>query len=147
MWIGWKWLGAGTLIGAVVWLTIRVREQEAILAQLQTQCSQTEEHNRQLQARWKADLARLSTQPSPPSPAHGPSRLLAERTDDLRQIQGIGKIYAERLARGGFRTYAAMAAATPEQLQQACPSRAPLPPDYAGWIAAARQLVPSYETS
>ncbi|MFM7173088.1 MAG: helix-hairpin-helix domain-containing protein [Caldilinea sp.] len=141
MWIGWKWLGAGALIGAVVWLTLRLREQEAMLAQLQMQCSQAAEQNRQMQARWNADLARLSTQRSQKSP------LPAERIDDLRQIQGIGKVYAERLARGGFRTYAAVAAATPEQLRQACPSRAPLPPDYAGWIAAARQLAPSHETS
>jgi predicted flap endonuclease-1-like 5' DNA nuclease len=63
-----------------------------------------------------------------------------EPVDDFEPIQGIGKIYEQRLYDAGIRTYAALAKATPEVLQSACPSRSPIPPDYSGWIEAAKRL-------
>jgi predicted flap endonuclease-1-like 5' DNA nuclease len=63
-----------------------------------------------------------------------------EPVDDFGPIPGIGKIYEQRLYSAGIRTYAALAQATPEMLQQAVASRAPIPPDYTGWIEAARKL-------
>ncbi|MFN3333429.1 MAG: helix-hairpin-helix domain-containing protein, partial [Caldilinea sp.] len=63
-----------------------------------------------------------------------------EPVDDFEPIPGIGKIYEQRLYSAGIRTYAALAQATPEMLQQAVASRAPIPPDYTSWIEAAKKL-------
>lgn len=60
--------------------------------------------------------------------------------DDFEPIPGIGKIYEQRLYDAGIRTYADLAQATIEQLQQAVASRSPIPPDYAAWIEAAKTL-------
>jgi len=64
----------------------------------------------------------------------------SEPVDDFDMIPGIGEVYKRRLYDAGIRTYAALANATPELLEQACASRSPVPPDYAGWIEAARKL-------
>jgi len=63
-----------------------------------------------------------------------------EPVDDFEPIPGIGKTYEQRLYDAGIRTYAALAQATPETLTQAIASRSPIPPDYAGWIEAAKKL-------
>lgn len=64
----------------------------------------------------------------------------SEPVDDFDTIPGIGEVYKRRLYDAGIRTYAALANATPEALQQICASRSPIPPDYAAWIEAARKL-------
>lgn len=80
------------------------------------------------------------------------ARLLAEESDtvgvvwsgdpvdDFEPIAGIGKTYEQRLYDAGIRTYAALAQATPELLQQAITPRSPIPPDYASWIESAKKL-------
>lgn len=60
--------------------------------------------------------------------------------DDFEPIKGIGKVYEQRLYNAGFRTYAALAAATPEQLAAACQARSGIRPNYVSWIAEARKL-------
>ncbi len=60
--------------------------------------------------------------------------------DDFEPIRGIGKIYERRLYAAGIRTYAALAAATPDQLAAACQARSVVQPNYASWIAQARKL-------
>lgn len=63
-----------------------------------------------------------------------------EPVDDFEKIPGIGEVYKRRLYDAGVRTYAALASVTPQQLEEICASRSPVPPDYVGWIEAARRL-------
>ncbi len=58
--------------------------------------------------------------------------------DDLTLIRGIGPKYATQLAAAGITTFAALAAASPEELQQAVNAPTWQKPDYAGWIAEAK---------
>ncbi|MCB0022734.1 MAG: helix-hairpin-helix domain-containing protein [Caldilinea sp.] len=60
--------------------------------------------------------------------------------DDFEPIKGIGKVYEQRLYDAGIRTYAALAAATPEQLAEMCQARSAVQPNYESWIAQARKL-------
>jgi predicted flap endonuclease-1-like 5' DNA nuclease/uncharacterized RDD family membrane protein YckC len=60
--------------------------------------------------------------------------------DDFEPIEGIGPVFEQRLYDAGIRTYAALSAATPDQLAQIVNAAKPAQPDYAGWIAQARQL-------
>ena len=58
--------------------------------------------------------------------------------DDLTLIRGIGPKFASQLAAAGITTFAALAAATPEQLREAVNPPTWQKPDYAGWIAEAK---------
>ncbi len=60
--------------------------------------------------------------------------------DDFEPIRGIGKVYEQRLYDAGFRTYKALAAATPGQLAEACQARSAVQPNYESWIEQARKL-------
>ncbi len=60
--------------------------------------------------------------------------------DDFELIVGIGPVFEQRLYDAGIRTYAALAAATPDQLAQIIKAPRPAQPDYASWIAQAQQL-------
>lgn len=60
--------------------------------------------------------------------------------DDLEPIKGIGKVFEQRLYDAGIRTYARLAAATPEELARICGSNLPVKPDFASWIEQARAL-------
>ncbi len=61
--------------------------------------------------------------------------------DDFEPLGGIGQVYEGRLYDAGICTYAALAAATVEQLAEICKAPAWRTPDYATWIAqAAAQL-------
>lgn len=59
--------------------------------------------------------------------------------DDFEPIKGIGAVYEQRLYSAGIRTYAALAATTPEQLLQICHTGGPVAPDVASWIEQARR--------
>lgn len=59
---------------------------------------------------------------------------------DLTAIRGIGLVFQQRLYDAGIRTYAALAAATPDQLAQIVNAPRPAQPDYASWIAQAQEL-------
>lgn len=62
--------------------------------------------------------------------------------DDLTRIKGIGNVTAARLAGAGFDGYAALAAATPEQLQAI--DRLPgSPADWSDWVNQAKALMPA----
>jgi len=61
--------------------------------------------------------------------------------DDFEPLEGIGKVFEQRLYDAGIFTYAALAAATPEQLTEIIQARPPAQPDYASWIAQAQRLV------
>lgn len=60
--------------------------------------------------------------------------------DDFDGLPGIGEIYERRLYGAGICTYAALAAATPEQLAEICKAPSMRTPDYAAWIAIAADL-------
>ncbi|MFN2134655.1 MAG: helix-hairpin-helix domain-containing protein [Candidatus Promineifilaceae bacterium] len=60
--------------------------------------------------------------------------------DDFEPLEGIGVIYERRLYNAGYCTYEALASATPEELEKVCRPPAFHKPDFAGWIAAAREL-------
>jgi predicted flap endonuclease-1-like 5' DNA nuclease len=61
--------------------------------------------------------------------------------DDLEPIKGIGKVFEQRLYDAGIRTYARLAAATPEELAGICGANMPVKPDFASWIEQARGLL------
>ena len=61
--------------------------------------------------------------------------------DDLEPIKGIGKVFEQRLYDAGIRTYARLAAATPEELASICGGNMPVKPDFASWIEQARSLL------
>jgi predicted flap endonuclease-1-like 5' DNA nuclease len=61
--------------------------------------------------------------------------------DDFEILEGIGQIYERRLYSAGICSYASLAAATPERLAEICKAPAFHRPDYAFWIAQARQMV------
>jgi predicted flap endonuclease-1-like 5' DNA nuclease len=63
--------------------------------------------------------------------------------DDFELLEGIGNIYERRLYSAGICSYAALASATPERLAEICHAPAFQRPDYAFWIAQARQIVAS----
>jgi predicted flap endonuclease-1-like 5' DNA nuclease len=63
-----------------------------------------------------------------------------EAPDNFEPIDGIGKVYEQRLYDAGIRTYEQIAAATPEQLDAIIQPRKPQNPDYASWIEQARQM-------
>lgn len=62
--------------------------------------------------------------------------------DDLTQIKGIGKATAKRLAEAGIGSFAALAAALPEQFQ-AIDKLGGSPAEWADWVAGAKALVPA----
>ena len=61
--------------------------------------------------------------------------------DDFEPIEGIGKVFEQRLYTAGIRTYKALAEASPEQLAAIVKAQKPLQPDYQSWRAQARALV------
>jgi predicted flap endonuclease-1-like 5' DNA nuclease len=61
-----------------------------------------------------------------------------ETPDDFEPIQGIGKIFEQRLYSAGIRTYRQLAEMSEQQLADICQARKPLVPDYASWIRQAR---------
>lgn len=65
---------------------------------------------------------------------------LAAQPDDLTAIKGIGAVFARRLNDGGIVTFAQLAQATPDQLQDIVQAAEWQAIDPATWIAEARQL-------
>lgn len=61
----------------------------------------------------------------------------------LTPIRGIGPVFEQRLYAAGIQSYAALAAATPEQLAQIVNAPKPSQPDYTAWIAEASRLAGS----
>ena len=61
--------------------------------------------------------------------------------DDFEPLQGIGAVYEGRLYDAGICTYQALADATVEQLTEICKAPAWRMPDYANWIAQAKELL------
>lgn len=69
-----------------------------------------------------------------PLPAAEP----AVKEDNLEEIDGIGATYARRLRAAGIRTFADLAALTPEQVRKAAKAQ-PWQGDPAAWIAQAKE--------
>ncbi len=63
-----------------------------------------------------------------------------EAPDDFEPIEGIGRIYEQRLYEAGIRTYRELASTTPERLAEIIKPRPPARPDFARWIAEAQRL-------
>ncbi len=61
--------------------------------------------------------------------------------DDFEPLQGIGPVFEGRLYDAGICTYEALANATVEQLAEICKAPTWRMPDYAGWIAQAKELL------
>ena len=61
--------------------------------------------------------------------------------DDFEPIQGIGKIFEQRLYSAGIRTYRELANTSEERLAEICQARKPLVPDYGSWIRQARMFM------
>ncbi len=64
-----------------------------------------------------------------------------ETPDDFEPIQGIGKIFEQRLYSAGIRTYRELANTSEERLAEICQARKPLVPDYGSWIRQARMFM------
>jgi predicted flap endonuclease-1-like 5' DNA nuclease len=66
-----------------------------------------------------------------------------ETPDDFEPIQGIGKIFEQRLYSAGIRTYRDLVNTSEERLAEICQARKPLVPDYGAWIRQARDFLES----
>ncbi len=60
--------------------------------------------------------------------------------DDLEPLEGIGAVYEKRLYDAGICTYAALAQATPEQLEAICGKGSARKPNFKAWIKQAQKL-------
>ena len=69
-----------------------------------------------------------------------------EPPDDLEPLSGIGSAVEKRLYEAGICTYASLAAASPELLEEICPAALFHGADYALWIEQARQRLAAEET-
>ena len=63
------------------------------------------------------------------------------QVDDFEPMEGIGKVYEERLYEAGICTFEQLATVTPEQLAEICHAPEMSAPAYDGWIAYATQVV------
>ena len=63
------------------------------------------------------------------------------QVDDFEPMEGIGKVYEERLYEAGICTFEQLATITPEQLAEICHAPEMSEPAYDGWIAYAAQIV------
>jgi chromosome segregation ATPase len=63
-----------------------------------------------------------------------------EPPDDFEPIEGIGKIFEQRLYHAGIRKYSDLASKTPEELAAIVKPKPPAQPDFESWIEQARQL-------
>jgi predicted flap endonuclease-1-like 5' DNA nuclease len=63
------------------------------------------------------------------------------QVDDFEPMEGIGKVYEERLYEAGICTFEQLAGTTPEQLAEICRAPEMSAPAYDGWIAYAAQVV------
>ena len=68
-----------------------------------------------------------------------------EAPDDFEPIEGIGKIFEQRLYNAGIRKYSDLASKTPEELAAIVKPKPPAQPDFESWIEQARQLMESAE--
>ncbi len=64
-----------------------------------------------------------------------------EAPDDFEPIEGIGKIFEQRLYNAGIRKYSELASKTPEELAAIVKPKPPAQPDFESWIEQARQLM------
>ncbi len=64
-----------------------------------------------------------------------------QQVDDFEPMEGIGKVYEERLYEAGICTFEQLAGTTPEQLAEICHTPEMSAPDYGAWIAYATQVV------
>ena len=63
------------------------------------------------------------------------------QVDDFEPMEGIGRVFEERLYEAGICTFEQLATVTPEQLAEICHAPEMSEPDYDGWIAYAAQVV------
>lgn len=68
-----------------------------------------------------------------------------EAPDDFEPIDGIGKIFEQRLYDAGIRKYSDLTAKTAGELAEIVKPKPPAQPDFEGWIAQARQLMEEAE--
>jgi predicted flap endonuclease-1-like 5' DNA nuclease len=61
--------------------------------------------------------------------------------DDFEPMEGIGKVFEERLYAAGICTFEQLAIVPPEQLVEICHAPEMSQPDYSAWIAYAAQIV------
>jgi predicted flap endonuclease-1-like 5' DNA nuclease len=81
-----------------------------------------------------------STTPSVPAkPGKAASKRVDGKRDDLMQINGIGKVFAQRLYDAGIYTFRDLAAQTPERLREITQAKEWQKVDPQTWIDQARQ--------
>lgn len=75
-----------------------------------------------------------------PHPVKAPAAPPQAHVDDLTIINGIGPTFARRLQEAGITTFAALAAAQPDEVKQIARVADWQAVDPAQWIAAAQQM-------
>jgi len=63
------------------------------------------------------------------------------RVDEFEPMEGIGKVFEERLYDAGICTFEQLAGTSPEQLAEICHAPEMSAPDYGAWVAYATQIV------
>jgi len=123
------WLGlvAGAIIGWVIEWVIDWRFWRRDL----TVASDEEGRLRRELEVARLEISRLQTQVST-APGDAPAG------DRLQDISGIGQVYAKRLNDAGIRTFAELAAATPQKLAEILKPQEWQTVDFDAWIRQAR---------
>jgi len=67
------------------------------------------------------------------------------QVDEFEPMEGIGKVFEERLYDAGICTFEQLAGTSVEQLSEICHAPEMSAPDYGGWIAYATQVVAERE--
>jgi predicted flap endonuclease-1-like 5' DNA nuclease len=62
------------------------------------------------------------------------------QVDEFEPMEGIGKVFEERLYEAGICTFEQLAVTPPEQLAEICRAPEMSQPDYGGWIEYAKQI-------
>lgn len=139
----WVGFAIGAIICVVVWYWQKSTAADEGALDLLDAHARARAKIRDLQATATASLPKsepASEEVEEPAPAAQVTVAPPAVPDDLTQIKGIGPVYAQRLQEAGLATYAALAAASPQQVADVVGRKSWQAADPADWIAAAAQM-------
>lgn len=137
-WLGF-WLGAALCVLIWYWQKSTSADEGALNLLDELAHTQAKLHTAQMVPDTAPEPAAAAKPTAQPQPVAAP--------DDLTVIRGIGPVYARRLQEAGVRTYADMAAQTPEKVAQIVGLRDWQAASPVEWIAAAQSLAEASRAS
>ncbi|MEZ4657327.1 MAG: DUF4332 domain-containing protein [Caldilineaceae bacterium] len=144
----WVGLVAGLIIGWIIewiidWYFWRQESLQALLDDVDHSHAHTDDSVRQELNAARQEIAELRRQLGSQAAAtdETPAPALAVGTvDALARINGIGKVYEQRLNAAGIRTFAELAQTSPEQLREIIQPADWQAIDFASWVEQASAL-------